>query len=202
MDTFLSRISKLTASMPDTALAPPPDGSRTATPTPSSTDFAMQAGSAIAGWAISGIKSRVIGIGEAPAPVARPDSAPAMTTVSREMPVELRGLGSKGDLEEFEDDTWGNGRVKSDTSVRKAASSMSNSTVNSGGFGAVANARSGAVGGMKLGGGANKKKSVAEQVVEEEELRKSIDEGAAAWGALDDWNDDEQLQDDGWGFDD
>jgi len=195
--------------MPDTALAPPTEGSRTATPTPTSTDYAMQAGTAIAGWAMSGIKSRVIGIGETgPAPVTRPDSAPATTTVTRETPVELRGLGSKGDLdEEFDDDdTWVNGRLKSEPTFArgKTTSTTSNSGMNSGGFGAVGNGRgiASAAGGMKLGGSANKKKSVAEQVVEEEELRKSMDDGAAAWGALDDWSEDEQLEDDGWGFDD
>ena len=171
---------------------------------------------------MSGIKAHVIGVSDtrSGSTLTRPDSAPpATTTVARETPVELRGLGSKGDLdEEFDDDdAWVNGRLKSESALARGNSNTttSHTRMNSGGFGSTGgNARGngaagsglkggGSTGGMKLGGVKEKKKSVADQVVEEEEFRQSIDDGADAWGALDDWNDEDNAdEEDGWGFDD
>ena len=77
MDTLLARIAKLTSSMPDTALPVPTDTPRSLTPNQASLseNFALTAGSTLAGWAISGLKSRVLGEGE-----SRPDSAPPSQT--------------------------------------------------------------------------------------------------------------------------
>ena len=137
---------------------------------------------------MSGLKTKVLGSdivstnGD-----TRPDSAPPIQTRfpgTTETPDELRGLGSQGDVdpwkdEQFDGDEWSNPKLHP---RQKSAPTMQKQ-------------RNG--GGMKLPA-KTKTKSVVDQVVEEEQ-RKSVDEGAGAWG-LDDWEDDSK--DDGWGFDD
>src|SRR5271170_6802789 len=117
MDVFLARIAKLTASMPDTALPAPVETPRSLTPSqpPSSSEnFALTAGSALAGWAYSGLKKQVLGSDVVNGDI-RPDSAPPTQTrfsqKTLETPNELRGLGSQGDVdpwkdEEFDEDEW------------------------------------------------------------------------------------------------
>ena len=175
MDTFLARIAKLTSSMPDTALPVPVDTPRSMTPNqaPSSENFALTAGSALAGWAISGLKSRVLGEGE-----IRPDSAPASQT-QFDTPSGLRGLGAQGDVDAwkaqgFDDTRTNNGRSRQRSAVTPQVPKP----------------------GMKLP--VKSKKSVAEMVVEEEK-RKSF-EDTEEWPGMEDWEDDSK--DDGWGFDD
>jgi hypothetical protein len=188
IETFLARVTKMTASMPDTALTIPVETPRSLTPSQpavTSDNFAFTAGTALAGWAMSGLKSKVLGSdimginGD-----GRPDSAPPSQSrfgKTTDTPDELRGLGSQGDVdpwkdEQFDDD-W--------TSKPKPHARQKSAPVMQ------------PRGGMKLPTKA--KKSVVEQVVEEEQ-RKSVDEDASgAWG-LEDWNDDPK--DDGWGFDD
>jgi hypothetical protein len=173
--------------MPDTALTTPVETPRSITPSvPPPESFALQAGSAtlsagtaLAGWALTGLTKKVLGENGD----ARPESAPPTQsrfakTKTADTPVELRGLGTAGDVdawkdEEF-DDSPGVGRTR-----QWSAPAVSGRAV-----------------GMKLGGG-GKKGSVVEKVVEEER-KKSLEEGGAAWG--DDWDVDEK--EDGWGFDD
>jgi hypothetical protein len=182
METFLQRITKLTASMPDTALPIPAETPRSLTPnTPSqpSESLAYTATSALAGWAISGLKKGVLGSESSNGDI-RPDSAPPiLPTHRRETPVALKGLGSNGDVDAWKDDVfddhWGKPRGRQ----QSAPVSL----------------------GMKLP--SKNKKSIVEKVVEEEE-RKSVDaeeDGAGAWPGLDDWEDDGG-EVDGWGFDD
>ena len=198
MDVILARIAKLTASMPDTALPVPVETPRSLTPSqPPSTseNFALTAGSALAGWAYSGLKKQVLGSDVVNGAEIRPDSAPPSQTRFNkplaDTPSELRGLGSQGDVdpwkdEEFDEDdgdAWGklHGRQKSAPTMKTGGLSG---------------------GGMKLPVSGSKKKSVVEQVVEEEE-KKVEEDGAGAWPGLDDWDDEEGKDaEDGWGFDD
>lgn len=190
----MARITKLTASMPDTALSAPVETPRSLTPSQpiaGSENFALTAGSALAGWAMSGLKSKVLGsdIGSVNGDM-RPDSAPPTQTrfpIATETPDELRGLGSQGDVdpwkdEQFDDDWSGSGSTAKPSRSRQKSAPASQQRA----------------GGMKLA--VKAKKSVVEQVVEEEQ-RKSVEEepDAGAWG-LDDWDDDSK--EDGWGFDD
>ena len=175
MDTFLSRIAKLTSSMPDTALPVPVDTPRSITPNQasSSENFALTAGSTLAGWAISGLKSKVLGEGE-----SRPDSAPP--SQSRfDTPSQSRGLRTQSDVdgwkyEEFDDTRTNNGRSKRVNASNPQVAKQ----------------------GMKLP--IKSKKNVAEMVVEEE-MGKSF-EDTGEWPGMEDWEDDSK--DDGWGFDD
>src|SRR5579871_369918 len=154
METFLTRIAKLTASMPDTALTVPVETPRSLTPSqqgPSTENFALTAGSALAGWAMSGLKSKVLGAdinGE-----LRPDSAPPTQTRfprSTDTPEELRGLGSQGDVEPWKDeqfdDDWTSAAPKARSRQKSAPASQGQRA-----------------GGMRLP--AKSKKSVVEQVV-------------------------------------
>jgi hypothetical protein len=184
MDTLLSRVAKFAATMADTALPIPAETPRSltpsATPTPASESFALQASSALAGWAMTGLKKSVLG-SEITNGVERPDSAPPTQTRFRDTPAELKGLGSQGDVdawkdEEFDEDMWTKPTVTPRTRQKSAPASQT--------------------GGMKLV--AKSKKSIIEKVVEEE-AKKSVEE-EAAWPGLDDWEDDSK--DDGWGFDD
>src|SRR5271170_308551 len=111
MDVFLARIAKLTASMPDTALPAPVETPRSLTPSqpPSSSEnFALTAGSALAGWAYSGLKKQVLGSDVINGEI-RPDSAPPSQTRFNkplDTPNELRGLGSQGDIEPWKDEEF------------------------------------------------------------------------------------------------
>ena len=175
MDTFLSRIAKLTSSMPDTALPVAVDTPRSITPNqaPSSENFALTAGSTLAGWAISGLKSKVLGEGE-----IRPDSAPP--SQSRfDTPSGLRGLGTQGDVDAWTDKEFDNTRTNNGRSRQRTAPTPQVAKL-----------------GMKLP--VKGKKSVAEMVVEEEK-RKSLEE-TGDWPGMEDWED--ESKEDGWGFDD
>lgn len=174
MDTFLSRIAKLTSSMPDTALPVPVDTPRSTTPNQTSLteNFALTAGSTLAGWAISGLKSKVLGEGE-----IRPDSAPPSQT-QFDTPSQLRGLGTQKDVdswkyEEFDDLRTNNGSKQRSAPIPQVAKQ-----------------------GMKLP--VKSKASVADMVVEEEKTKSLEDTGE--WPGMEDWEDDSK--DDGWGFDD
>jgi hypothetical protein len=185
MDTFLARIAKFAATMADTALPIPAETPRSLTPsapTPATDGFALQASSALAGWAMTGLKKSVLG-SEITNGVERPDSAPPTQTRFRDTPQELKGLGSQGDVdawkdEEFDEDMWGKPTPAPTTSRTRQKSAPASQGV-----------------GMKLP--VRSKKSIIEQVVEEER-KGSVDE--AVWPGLDDWEDDSK--DDGWGFDD
>jgi hypothetical protein len=185
METFLTRISKLTASMPDSALPVPVDAPRSITPShaPSSENFALTAGTMIAGWAMSGLKKQVLGNEPVPNGI-RSESAPPRAQFGKQpdTPSELKGLGSEGDVnawrdEEFDDDVW-NKKPQRPKQTGNA--------------------------GMKLH--VKSKNRIAEKVVEEENSKAIEDEegdnvtDVGAWG-LEDWDDD-AAQDDNWGFDD
>ena len=175
MDTFLSRIAKLTSSMPDTALPVPVDTPRSLTPNQasSSENFALTAGSTLASWAISGIKSKVLGDGE-----IRPDSAPSGQ--SRSVTLSgLKGLGTQGDIDAWKDEEFDNTPTNNGKSRQRTALSPQVTKL-----------------GMKLP--VKSKKNVAEMVVEEEK-KKSLEE-TRDWPGMEDWQDDSK--DDGWGFDD
>jgi SCY1-like protein 1 len=178
MESFLVRIAKLTTSMADTALSTPVETPRSLTPSQPSENIAFTAGSALAGWAISGLKKQVLGAelnGD-----GRPESAPpSQSRFKLETPNELRGLGSEGDVDAWNDEVFDEEGTKSWVRQKSAPESQGQRV------------------GMKLP--VKSKKSVVEQVVEEEE-RKSMDD-AGAWPGLEDWEDDSK-EDDGWGFDD
>jgi hypothetical protein len=185
MDMFLSRIAKLTASMPDTALPVPVEAPRSITPSQplSMENFALTAGSALAGWAMAGLKSKVLGSDTVNGEPARSESAPPSQTQATkpvETPSELKGLGSQGNVDAWkdeDDDPWSNPSTRQRSAPTPHVQSL----------------------GMKLP--AKNKNSVVEQVLEEEQ-RKSVekDDDVGAWPELDDWDDDPK--DDGWGFDD
>jgi hypothetical protein len=185
METFLARITKLTASMPDTALPVPVETPRSITPNQSSTteNFALSAGSALAGWAMAGLKSKVLGTdvnGE-------PRTDPATSTQSRSTKSgntsELRGSGIRSDVDAWKDDGLDDDPWTKPKSPQKNTPAAYTSSS-----------------GMTLP--VKNKKKVVEQVVEEEQ-RKSVDDdvNAGAWPVLDGWGDDD-VKDDGWGFDD
>lgn len=175
MDTLLARIAKLTSSMPDTALPVPVDTPRSLTPnqTSSSENFALAAGSTLAGWAISGIKSKVLGEGE-----TRPDSGPSSQT-QFDTPSESGGSRTQGDGDAWKNEGFGDARTNNGRSRQRTTTTPQAPTL-----------------GMKLT--VKSKKSVAEMVVEEEK-GKSLEE-TREWQGIEDWEDD--LKDDGWGFDD
>jgi hypothetical protein len=168
METFLQRITKLTSTMPDTALPIPAETPRSLTPSQPPENFAVTASSVIAGWAMSSLKKQVLGNGE-----GRPDSAPPNQT--RFVPVEMKGLGTMGDVDAWKDEEleWGS-RVRQKSAPEPSVQSL----------------------GMKLP--VKNKKSLVEKVVEEEE-RKSVE--VDEWPGLEEWGDDDE-KDDGWGFDD
>jgi hypothetical protein len=180
METFLNRIAKLTASMPDSAMPTPVETSRSTTPSQATSDnFALTAGTMIAGWAMSGLKKQVLGND---VNGNRPESASTQPPVAKplETPSELKGLGSVGDLETWREEEFDDSRWNTSQSQRPKQNQNS---------------------GMKLH--VKNKKSVVEKVVEEEkskapeaEEEDSVESGA--WG-FDEWDDDGN---DGWGFDD
>ena len=182
MDTFLSRIAKLTISMPDTALPLPVDTPRSITPNqaPSSENFALTASSSLAGWAISGLKSKVLGAdGE-----IRPDSAPPTQSRFATMS-ETRRLGSQSDV-----DAWNDEEVQ-DTPIAQKGGKQRNGP-------STQNPKSG----MKLPVAKNSKKTVVEMVLEEEKRKSLSEENTGPWPGMEDWEDDSKDDDDGWGFDD
>jgi hypothetical protein len=135
---------------------------------------------------MSGLKSKVLGSDGVNGDI-RPDSAPPTQTrfmKPLETPSELRGLGSQGDVdpwkdEEFDDDSWNKPRGRQHSAPTPQVSNL----------------------GMKLA--VKNKKSVAQQVVEEEQRKSVEDDGdgdTGTWPGLEDWDDD--AKDDGWGFDD
>ena len=191
MDVFLARIAKLTASMPDTALPVPVETPRSLTPSqgPSSENFALTAGSALAGWAYSGLKKQVLGSDVVNGDNIRPDSAPPTQTRFQRPALDesdkFRGLASQGDLDppkdmELDEDEWGKPHQR-----QRIAAAVAPKTVGLG---------------MKLPQ-VTSKKQVVEQIVLEEEEKSREEDGAEAWPGLNDWDDDEG-KDDGWGFDD
>ena len=132
---------------------------------------------------MTGLKNKVLGTdvnGE-----SRPDQAPS--TQSRptklEVPSGLRGLGTRDDV-----DVWKDDEFDDDASTKPKSQQKSTPTTRT------------QSSGMRLP--SKSKKSVAEQVVEEEQ-RKSLDDDVdtGAWPGLDDWGEDD-VKDDGWGFDD
>lgn len=193
METFLSRVTKLTASMPDTALPVPVDTPRSITPNqaPSSENFALTAGSALAGWAMTGLKNKVLGSDSTPINgEIRPDSAPPSQSrfVAKSSLLDtssgLKGLGSQDDVDPWKDEDFDDQNLKPSSSFRSRQKSAPNPHV--------------ASLGMKLP--VKSKMSVVEKVVEEEQ-RKSLEDSMGAWPGMEDWEDDAK-DDDGWGFDD
>jgi hypothetical protein len=190
LETILARIKVLTVSMPDTALTTPAETPRPITPSAqSSENFALAAGSAtllagsaIAGWAITGLTKKVLGTENGD---VRPESAPP--TQSRfnvnkaDTSAALRG--TVGDVDGWKDEEVDDDLTKAGGTRQWSSPASSVGKV-----------------GMKLGGGvAGNKASVVEKVVEEERKNSLDDSGAAAaWG--DDWEEDDK--EDGWGFDD
>jgi len=175
--------------MPDTVLQTPAETPRSVTPsTQPSENFALSAGSAIAGWAITGLTKKVLAVAENGD--ARPGSAPPTQSrfnkvdTSKDTPTAFKGLGTTGDVDAWKDEEF------DDEPTTTHKSSQWRAPVSSAGKRA-----------MKLGGSAaGKKASVVDKVIEEEK-RKSVDEGvgaAASWG--DDWDVDDK--EDAWGFDD
>jgi hypothetical protein len=190
METFLTRIIKLTASMPDSVLPVPAETPRSLTPNQPSENLAFAAGSALAGWAISGLKKQVLGSESSNGDV-RPDSAPPTQSHFQrplETPRELKGLGSDGDVDAWKDEVFDD-FMDSRPQIRARQQSAPTPKVKSLG--------------MKLP--AKSKKSVVEQVVEEE-ARKSVDveDDVGAWPGLEDWDDEVNGEDAeaAWGFDD
>lgn len=172
METFLARIAKLTVSIPDTALPVPAEAPRSITPSAVSENFAVAAGSALAGWAMSGLKAKVLG----PEINNEPRSESAPPTQRRLPDLGFKGLGTEGDV-----DAWKDEESDEETWTKPIRTRQHNIPVSQG---------------MKLP--VKHKKSVVEQVVEEE-VSKSADD-TSAWPELEDWDDD--TKDDGWGFDD
>jgi hypothetical protein len=133
---------------------------------------------------MSGLKKQIMG-SESSNGDMRPDSAPpAQTRFPRETPTGLRGLGSEGDVDPWAgeiDEGW-------KPRVRQQSAPVGGS-------------------GMKLA--VRNKVSVVEKVVEEEEGKRESGEGDmgdmddGTWPGLEDWDDDNDVQDEnGWGFDD
>ena len=189
IETFLARIAKLTVSMADTALPVPAETPRSLTPSVQAETFAASAGSA-ALWAMSGLTKKVLGSeissstnGTSGMVVNRPDSAPPTQTkfAIHSIEPELKGLGTKGDVDAWKDEVFDDEDWKPSRQRQKSAPATEGR-------------------GMKLGG-MKKEKSIIDKVVEEEEQRKSLEEAGNAWGLDDNW-DDEGNGEDGWGFDD
>jgi len=175
--------------MPDTVLLTPAETPRSMTPsTQPSENFALSAGSAIAGWAITGLTKKVLAVAENGD--VRPESAPPTQSrfnkfdTSKDTPTALKGLGATGDVDAWKDEEFDDEPTTTHKSGQRSApvSTMGKRS-------------------MKLGGSAaGKKASVVDKVIEEEK-RKSVDDGAetaAGWG--DDWDVDDK--EDAWGFDD
>jgi hypothetical protein len=182
MESLMSRISKLTAFMPDTALPVPAETPRSLTPQPATSEsFAMSAASAIGGWAMNSLKKQVLGNGDV---VPRPDSAPPGQTRFT-FPQGVKGSNS-GDVDALRDDGGNAGsKVRQNTTVAVGASTIGN--------------------GMKL---QSQKKTMPDKVVEEVERESVDDEPEANWPGMEDWDDDEDANaaagdnGDGWGFGD